>query len=172
MVWLVHRRVASAGIGLQAVLLEAIGGVIVRRLQHHIHAPTQVAKNRTAVALQRRHHLNDARFFQHATLVARPHHMRQIVDATGWKRQAVGGHVQACGVGDRRHFDGRLGAVKKRVEHLRVHSRRLRLIGGQAVMAPDLRRRHIVIGRQIFCSFPGGHDVKTGGAGPVHQLGG
>ena len=29
-----------------------------------------------------------------------------------------------------------------------------------------------MIGREIFCAFSGGDDAETGGAGPVHHLGG
>ena len=39
-------------------------------------------------------------------------------------------------------------------------------------MAPHARRRHVVIGGQIFGALAGGDDAKTGGAGPVHHLGG
>ena len=39
-------------------------------------------------------------------------------------------------------------------------------------MAPDAFRRHIVIGRQIFCALAGGDDAETGGAGPVDHFGG
>ena len=38
-------------------------------------------------------------------------------------------------------------------------------------MAPDVVRRHIVIGRQIFGAFAGGDNAKTRGARPVHHLG-
>ena len=86
MVGLVHRRIAPAGVGLQAILLETVSGVIVRRFQHDIDAPAQIPEHRTAVALQRRYHFHDAGFFQHPAFVARPHHMRQIVDAAGRKQ--------------------------------------------------------------------------------------
>jgi hypothetical protein len=39
-------------------------------------------------------------------------------------------------------------------------------------MAPDLRRRDVVIGRQVFCSLAGGDHAEAGGARPVHYLGG
>ena len=53
-------------IGLQAVFLEAGRGVIVRRLEHDIDAPAQVAKHRPAVALERRDDLDHAVALQHA----------------------------------------------------------------------------------------------------------
>ena len=98
--------------------------------------------------------------------------MRQVVDAAGRKQQAVRGHVEAGGIGDRRHLDRRFGAVEKRVEHLRVHAGRLRFACGQPVMLPDAVRRHVVIGRQIFGALAGGDDAKTGRARPVDDLGG
>ena len=45
MVGLVHRRVPAAGIGPEAVFLEAGAGVVVWRLQHDIDAPAQIARN-------------------------------------------------------------------------------------------------------------------------------
>ena len=39
-------------------------------------------------------------------------------------------------------------------------------------MAPHARRRHVVIGGQIFGALAGGDDAKAGGARPVHHLGG
>ena len=172
MIRLVHRRIAPASVGLQAILPETVRGVIVRRFQHHIDAPAQIAEHRAAVALQRRHHFDHAGLFQHAARLAGPHYMRQVVDAAGRKQQPARGHVEPGGIGDRRHLDGRFGAVEKRIEHLRVHAGGLCLAGGQAVMAPYAGRRHVVIGRQIFGTLAGGDDAKAGGAGPVHHLGG
>ncbi len=96
--------------------------------------------------------------------------MRQVVDAAGRKQQAVRGHVEPAGIGDRRHFDRGFGAVEERVEHLRIHAGRLRFARGQPVMLPDAVRRHVVIGRQVFRALAGGDDAKTGGARPVDHL--
>ncbi len=54
-------------------LPEAVGGVVVRRLQHDIDAPAQVAKHRPAVALERGDDFHHARLLQHAAVLARPH---------------------------------------------------------------------------------------------------
>ena len=98
--------------------------------------------------------------------------MRQVVDAAGRKQQAVRGHIEPGGIGDRRHFDRGFGAVEKRVEHLRVHAGRLRFARRQPVMAPDAFRRHVVIGRQIFGALAGGDDAKSCRARPVDHFGG
>ena len=55
---LVHRRIAAALIGRQAVLLEAGGGVIVLRLEHGVDAPAQIAGTGWPSRFQRRYHLD------------------------------------------------------------------------------------------------------------------
>ena len=142
----------------------------MRRFQHHIDPPAQVAKRRPSVPLQRRHHFDHTGFFQHAAPLARAHHVGQIVDAAGRKLQAIGGHVEAGGVGDRRHLDGGFGAVEKRVEHLRIHAGGLRLGGAETIMVPDPGRRHVVIGRQIFGALARGDDTESDRARPVHHF--
>src|SRR3982075_2640214 len=39
-------------------------------------------------------------------------------------------------------------------------------------MAPDISRRYVMISRQVFCPVGGGDDAESGGARPVHHLGG
>ena len=171
MIGLVHRRIAAAGIGRQAVLLEAGGGIIVAGFEHHVDAPAQIARHRRAVALQRRHHLDHAVAFQDAAQRLRPQYIGQRVGAARREAQAVVRHIEPAGIGDRRHLDRRLGAVEKRVEHLRVHAGAPGLVGGEAVMLPHAVRRDRVIGRQIFGAFAGRRDGEARGARPVDHLG-
>src|SRR5262245_42026323 len=58
MKWLVHRGIASARIGDEAVLLEATLGILAATGNHDIHAPAQVAKHRPAVAFDTGDHLD------------------------------------------------------------------------------------------------------------------
>ena len=167
---LVHRRITAARVGRQAVLLEAGRGVIVLRLEHDIDAPAQIALDRRAIALQRRHHFDHAVAFQHAANRVRPQHVRQLIGAAGRKYQAVVRHVEFAGVGDSRHLDRGFGAVEKRVEHLRVHAGRLGFRGREPVMLPHAVRRDRVIGRQIFGAFSGRGDGKACRARPVDHF--
>src|SRR3546814_10713372 len=65
---LVHGGIAAAGIGGEPVFLEAASGVVAGRFEHHVDAPAQVARDRTAVALQAGHHLDLALAVEHAAL--------------------------------------------------------------------------------------------------------
>ena len=90
--------------------------------------------------------------------------------ADGGKQQPVARGQEARRVGDRRHFERRLGAVQKRVEHLRVHAALRRLLGRQAVMIPDRVRGRGGVLRQVLGALAGGHDAEAAGAGPVDHL--
>ena len=54
MVGLVHRGIAAAIVGLKSILLETRSGVIVRRFDDDVNAPSEIAKDRPAVALGNR----------------------------------------------------------------------------------------------------------------------
>ena len=62
----------------------------------------------------------------------------------------------------RRTFRSRtLGAVEKRVEHLRVQSAHARIFGGEAVVPPHRVRRRCVIRGQILGALAGGDRLRS-----------
>src|SRR5262249_55574703 len=95
-VGLVHRRVPTARVGLEAVFPEAVAGVFVRRLQYDIDAPAQVAEDRSTVALQRGHHLDHAVAFERA---AAAQDLGQVVDAAGREAEPIARHIETGSVG-------------------------------------------------------------------------
>jgi hypothetical protein len=167
---LVHRRIAPGGIGGQAVLPETGGGIVGFGLQHDVDAPAQVAEHRPPVAFEGGDDLDHAVAVQLPAKGCGAQHMGQVIDAAGREFQPVFRHLQVAGIGDGAHLDGRLGAVEEGVEHLRVHPRRLRLIGRQAVVRPDVVGGDMVIGGQVFGALARRRDGEAGGARPVHHF--
>ena len=169
---LVHRRVPPARVGVHAVLAEAGGGVVVRSLDHDVHPPAKIPGDRPAVALERRHHLDLALVVKEAALLAGAEHVREIVHAAGREAEALGRRREPRRVRDRGHLEGRLGPVEEGVEHLEVHSRRPRLLRGEAVVLPYGVGSGGVVARKVLGALAGGYHVEPGAARPVDQLAG
>ena len=170
-VGLVHRAVAPARVGLQAVLRKALADVVGGRLEGGVDAPAQIAKDRAAVALQRRHHLDRAVHRQDAAGRSRAQQGRQVVDAASREGEARGRRRQLAGIGDRRHLQRRLGAVEEGVEHLPVEVAAGDLFLGEAVMAPHRVGGRGVVDRQVLGALAGADHAKPRRAGPVDDLG-
>ena len=165
----VQRGNPAGGIGHHAVFLKAADGVVVRRLEGDIDAPAEVIRDRRTVAVQAGDHLDLTSMMQRAG-IAGTQHVGQFVRAAGREGQAIRWRRQASGIGDRRHLDAGLRAVKERIEHLRIHPPDARLLRGQAVIGPDGVGGGGVVFRQIFRALAGGDDAEPAGARPVHQL--
>jgi hypothetical protein len=93
-----------------------------------------------------------------------------VFHARGRVEEAVRRHAEAGGVGHRRAFYRRLGAVEKAVEHLRVEPAAQRLLGREAVVAPHGLGRRFGEVRQPLVAAPGRHHRKAAGARPVDQV--
>ncbi len=102
--------------------------------------------------------------------VARPQHLRHFMGADRREHQPIRRRRQAGGIGDRRHLDRRFRAVKKRIEHLRVHSADPGLLRRQAVVAPDGFGRGGMIFRHVLGALAGGDHREAAGPRPVHQF--
>ena len=169
----VHRRVLASLVGHQTVFLEAAAHILAPGVaagtEHHVHAPAQIAKHRATVAFHAGYHLHHAMTIEQAADAAWPHHMREVVDATGREQQTTR-RRQVTGIGDGGHLDGALGAVEKTVEHLRVHAAFCSVLGRDAVVRPHGRRRALVILRQILGALARSHHLETRCAAPVHHL--
>jgi hypothetical protein len=92
--------------------------------------------------------------------------MGEIVDAAGREGEAVRRHVEIAGIGDGGHLDGRFRAVEEGIEHLRVHAGGMGGLRRQAVMGPDVVRRHLMVGRQIFRALARRLDAKIRSRAP------
>jgi hypothetical protein len=84
--------------------------------------------------------------------------------------QAVARYRQAGGVGHGGALDRRFGAVEKTVEHLGVQAAALRLLGREAVVAPDGVGRRLAEMRQPLVAATGRDDRKSAGAGPIDEV--
>jgi len=96
--------------------------------------------------------------------------MRQIVNTTGRKRKPRCRHIQTTGICNRHHFNRAFCAIQKGIEHLRVHTRRPRLIRGQTIVIPNVIRGDSMINRQIFSALTRRRDVKPRGPRPIHHF--
>jgi len=74
------------------------------------------------------------------------------------------------GVSNCRPSHRRFGTVEERVEHLRVHPRRVAPSSGVTRNASDVVRRDRMIGRQIFRALPGCDHREPAGPPPVDQF--
>jgi hypothetical protein len=95
----------------------------------------------------------------------------EVVDATGRKAEPILRDIEAAGIGNSGHFDGRLGAIQERVEHLCVHASQLCLLGGESVMCPDIIGGDSVIVGQVFGSFACCRYHEACRASPIDHLG-
>lgn len=124
----------------------------------------------STIRLQTRNHLDRTAAIHLAALGRWLQHLREVVRATGRELQPPrrreitpirhGGHLQS-----------RFSPIEERVEHLLVEVPRRQLLLGEAVVRPHRVRRRVVVLGQVFRALAGTHDVKAGGAGPVHHLG-
>ena len=103
---------------------------------------------------------------QAAAGLARPHDLRQIVHAARRKIETLRCRRESGCIRDGRHFDGRLRAVEKRIEHLRVEVAARNHLRRKSVVAPHRRRRRLVIVRQILRAFAGRDDLEARGPCP------
>lgn len=78
--------------------------------------------------------------------------------------------IQSSSVGNRRHFDGRLGAVGEGIVHFRIEVALGHFLVRPAEITPDRVRRRITVTRLEIHALAGGDDLETGGAGPVDQF--
>ena len=107
---------------------------------------------------------------QRAAFRCGPQHARQSIDAARRECETLRRGRKAGRVGDRGHFDGRLGPVEEGVEHLGVEIALRDLFGRKAVVAPDSFRSRVVIDREILGAFACGDHLESGRAGPIDQL--
>jgi hypothetical protein len=96
---LYKREIASAGVGLGVVFLEAVLDVFGLGLDRDPDAHADVVRDLAAVGFQRGDHLDHALALEHAALADRARHVGNVLDAGRRVQQAVGGHAQAGGVG-------------------------------------------------------------------------
>ena len=166
-----HKRtVAPALVGDEAILAKAGAGVVVGRLENHKNPPAQMIGKLAALHIMRGDDLDNTRRLENASLARRLEPLGQLAAAARHERKPALGHRQTRGVGNRRHLDGRLGAVEERIEHLRVHARGLGFFRIKAIVLPDGLGRRILIAGQVFRPFASGNDMKPAGPGPGDEL--
>ena len=167
---LVEREVASAGVGVGVVFLEAVADVFGLAFDGDPHAHANVVGDLAAVGVERRDHLDHALALEHAAFATRPRDERNLVDARRRVTQAVAWHREPGGVRHCGQFDGGFGAVEEAVEHLRVEPTACRLLGREAVVAPHRLGRRFAEMRQPLVAAPCGDDGEAASARPVDEV--
>ena len=109
----VHRRIIAGVVGDQSVFFETLPHVVAVGREGHVHTPAQIAKHRTAIALDRGNNLHLAAMMQLSAVRFRPQYTGEIIDAARRKIETLRRGCESGCVGNRGHFNRTLGAIEK-----------------------------------------------------------